>query len=303
MAMATDGTHDGSKEAGSAHKYGDTDGWLTRTSKLSKVIFFLIHLSSLLVLVVGAPTEALILCAVTYSIRVFGITGVYHRYFAHKTYKTSRIFQFVLAFIGTAATQKGPLWWAATHRRHHRYSDLPGDVHSPKDGFWYSHVGWIFDGRWGGTALDLIPDFAKYPEIRWLNNQHWLPPLSLAALCYAIGGFAGLVWGFSISTTILWHSTFSVNSLCHIWGTRRYGTTDTSRNNWLVALLTFGEGWHNNHHHYMSSARMGFRWWEYDVTYYILRLLAMLGLVWDLREPSEGVMSRNLLGKSQNSSS
>ena len=300
MAMATDESRE---ETTPIHDYGEADGWLTRTSKVSKVIFLLIHLSSLLVLLVGAPAQALILCAATYALRVFGITGVYHRYFAHKTYKTSRAFQFVLAFIATAATQKGPLWWAATHRRHHRYSDLPGDVHSPKDGFWYSHIGWIFDGRWKGTALDLIPDFAKYPEIRWLNNQHWVPPLSLAVLCYSIGGLAGLVWGFSISTTLLWHSTFSVNSLCHIWGARRYGTTDTSRNNWLVAILTFGEGWHNNHHHYMSSARMGFKWWEYDVTYYILRLLGALGLVWDLREPSEGVIHRNLLEKTESPSS
>ncbi len=300
MAMATGESRE---ETTPIHDYGEADGWLTRTSKVSKIIFFLIHLSSLLVLLVGAPAEALILCAATYAIRVFGITGVYHRYFAHKTYKTSRTFQFILAFIATAATQKGPLWWAATHRRHHRYSDLPGDVHSPKDGFWYSHIGWIFDGRWKGTALDLIPDFAKYPEIRWLNNQHWVPPLSLAVLCYAIGGLAGLVWGFSVSTTLLWHSTFSVNSLCHIWGSRRYGTTDTSRNNWLVAILTFGEGWHNNHHHYMSSARMGFKWWEYDITYYILRILGALGLVWDLREPSEGVMRRNLLEKTESPSS
>jgi len=292
MATATDIP---SSKAEKSRQYGEADGWLTRTSKLSRVLFWMIHASSLLVFVVGAPTEALILCAVTYSMRVVGITGVYHRYFAHKTYKTSRIFQFILAYIGTASTQKGPLWWAATHRRHHRYSDMPGDVHSPKDGLWYSHVGWIFDGRWGGTVLDEIPDFAKYPEIRWLNQFHWIPPLSLALACYLIGGFAGLVWGFSVSTTLLWHSTFSVNSLCHVWGSRRYDTTDTSRNNWFVALITFGEGWHNNHHHYMSSARQGFRWWEYDVTYYILRLFAALGLVWDLREPSEGAKERNLI--------
>jgi stearoyl-CoA desaturase (delta-9 desaturase) len=292
MATAT-GIPSGKVEK--SQQYGEADGWLTRTSKLSRVLFWVIHASSLLVFVVGAPTEALILCAVTYSMRVVGITGVYHRYFAHKTYKTSRIFQFILAYIGTASTQKGPLWWAATHRRHHRYSDMPGDVHSPKDGLWYSHVGWIFDGRWGGTTLDEIPDFAKYPEIRWLNQFHWIPPLSLALACYWIGGFAGLVWGFSVSTTLLWHSTFSVNSLCHVWGSRRYDTTDTSRNNWFVALITFGEGWHNNHHHYMSSARQGFRWWEYDVTYYILRLFAALGLVWDLREPSEGTKERNLI--------
>ncbi len=279
--------------------FGATDGWLTRTNYLSRSMFWAIQASSLLVFVVGAPMEAVLLGVATYCLRVFGITGVYHRYFAHKTYRTGRVFQFLLAFIGTAATQKGPLWWAGTHRRHHRYSDLPGDVHSPKDGLWYSHCGWIFDDRWGGTPLDQIRDFAKYPEIQWLNRWHIVPPATLALLCYAVGGFPGLVWGYAVSTTLLWHTTFSVNSICHLIGRRRYETSDTSRNNWLIALLTFGEGWHNNHHHYMSSARQGFRWWEVDITYYILRGLAAVGLVWDLREPSEAALERNRIDRTR----
>jgi stearoyl-CoA desaturase (delta-9 desaturase) len=217
--------------------FTEADGWLTRTNFISRVIYWGIHAACLLVLVTGAPREALLLCAVTYFVRVFAITGVYHRYFSHRGYKTSRIFQFVLAFLGTSCTQKGPLWWAATHRRHHRYSDQPGDPHSPKEGFWYSHQGWIFDPRSGGTSTEAIRDFARFPE-----------------------------------------------------RTRRYPTGDTSRNNLLLALITLGEGWHNNHHHYMASARNGFLWWEIDVTYYMLKGLAAVGLVWDLRVPPASVV-------------
>jgi stearoyl-CoA desaturase (delta-9 desaturase) len=266
------------------------DGWLTRTDRLSRIVYWGIHASTLLVLVVGAPTEAVVLCAATYFVRVFGITGGYHRYFSHRSFKTGRVFQFVLAWLGCSATQKGPLWWCGTHRRHHRYSDQPGDPHSPTEGFWHAHQGWIFDPRWGGTPAGSIPDFARYPELDWLNRYHFIPPLTLALACWAIGGFAGLVWGYAVSTTLLWHSTYSVNSLCHVWGTRRYDTSDGSRNNALVALLTLGEGWHNNHHYYQASARNGFRWWEVDGTWYVLRALAAVGLVWDLRVPPASVL-------------
>jgi stearoyl-CoA desaturase (delta-9 desaturase) len=269
-----------------------SDGWLTRTDRLSRAIYWGIHASCLLVLVTGAPPAALALCAATYAVRVFGITGGYHRYFAHRTFKTSRAFQFVLALLGCASTQKGPLWWCGTHRRHHSHTDAPGDPHSPREGFWYAHQGWIFDSRWAGTPTDLIRDFARYPELRFLNQWHFLPPLVLAGLCFAVGGLAGLVWGYAVSTVLLWHATYCVNSVAHIWGFRPYATSDTSRNNPLVALLTFGEGWHNNHHHYQASARNGFRWWELDVTYYLLRGLAALGLIWDLREPPASVLER-----------
>jgi stearoyl-CoA desaturase (delta-9 desaturase) len=269
--------------------FGRSDGWLTRTDALSRVIYWGIHASCLLVVFVGAPAEAVALAAVTYLVRVFGITGGYHRYFAHKSYRTSRPFQFVLAVLGCAATQKGPLWWAGTHRRHHRYSDGPGDPHSPRQGFWYAHQGWIFDPKWGGTPEEGIRDFARYPELVWLNRYHFVPPLALAVLCWAIGGFAGLVWGFAISTTLLWHATYCINSVAHKLGWRRYETGDDSRNNPVLALLTLGEGWHNNHHYYMASARNGFYWWEVDITWYVLRALAAVGLVWDLREPTASV--------------
>jgi stearoyl-CoA desaturase (delta-9 desaturase) len=241
------------------------------------------------VLVTGAPRAALILCAATYLVRVFAVTGGYHRYFSHKAYRTSRAFQFVLALLGTMAVQKGPLWWASIHRRHHRYSDQPGDPHSPRLGFWHAHQGWIFDDRWGATSLEAVRDFAKYPELVWLNRYHFVGPLALALFCWAVGGFAGLVWGFSVSTVLQWHSTYAINSLAHRIGSRRYETGDDSRNNWWLALITLGEGWHNNHHHYMASVRQGFFWWELDVTYYVLRALAAVGLVWDLREPPASV--------------
>jgi stearoyl-CoA desaturase (delta-9 desaturase) len=269
-----------------AHRqeFSAPDGWLTRTHVVSRTVYWGIHAAALLVFYVGAPLEAVGLCVATYAIRVFGITGGYHRYFAHKSFKTGRVFQFVLAWLACSATQKGPLWWAGTHRRHHRYADAPGDPHSPREGFYYAHQGWVFDNRWEGTPVEAMREFTSFPELVWLNKYHFVPPLVLAVACYLIGGFAGLVWGFVVSTTLLWHATYSVNSVSHVFGRRRYETEDTSRNNWLIALLTFGEGWHNNHHHCPGAARQGERWWEIDFTWYGLRALAALGLIWQLRE-------------------
>ena len=259
-------------------------------SRTVSMAYWGVHLACFLAFYTGVSAADLALFAATLSLRMFGITGGYHRYFAHKSYQTSRAFQFLLAFLGASATQKGPLWWAGLHRRHHAYADREGDVHSPKQGFWYAHQGWIFDPKWTATPEEGIRDFSRYPELVWLNRWHVVPPILLGALCAAIGGLSGLVWGFFISTTVLWHSTYTVNSLAHRWGSRRYDTPDTSRNNLWIALLTFGEGWHNNHHHYMRSARQGFFWWEVDVTYYLLRGLAAVGVVWDLREPPAAVL-------------
>jgi len=233
------------------------------------------------------PSWALVgLLLVTFWVRMFAITAGYHRYFSHRTFRTSRAFQLVLAVLGTTAVQKGPLWWAGIHRLHHRYSDQPGDPHSPRqNGFWYAHTRWIDDDRWVPTPFAQIRDLARYPELRWLNRHHYAAPLALAAVLLLAGGWSAFLWGFALSTVLLWHSTYTINSLAHRWGTRRYETGDDSRNNWVLALLTFGEGWHNNHHRYMASARQGFFWWEVDVSYYLLRGLAALGLVWDLREP------------------
>jgi len=227
----------------------------------------------------------------TFWIRMFAITAGYHRYFAHRTFRTSRAFQLVLAVLGTTAVQKGPLWWAGIHRLHHRYSDQPGDPHSPRQsGFWYAHTRWIDDDRWVPTPFAQVRDLERYPELRWLNRHHYAAPLALAVGLFLAGGWPAFLWGFVLSTVLLWHSTYTINSLAHRWGTRRYETGDDSRNNWVLALLTFGEGWHNNHHRYMASARQGFFWWELDVSYYLLRGLAALGLVWDLREPPEELL-------------
>ena len=296
MAQATDvmprpdevGIEDESK---AARGLSEAEGWWARHSLVPRSIYWGIHASCLLAFWTGVSGLDLVLLAVTFWVRMFAITAGYHRYFSHKTFKTSRPFQFVLAWLGATATQKGPLWWAGHHRHHHKNSDRPGeDVHSPKDGFWYSHQGWIFDTRWDASPLDQIRDFSKYPELVWLNRWHIVAPLSLAALCLAVGGFSGLVWGFGISTVLAWHATYSINSMAHVWGSRRYETSDTSRNNLWLALLTLGEGWHNNHHHFCASARQGFFWWEIDVSYYLIRALAAVGLVWDVREPPAHVI-------------
>lgn len=256
--------------------------------------FILLHLACLSVLFTGAPVEALLLCGFTYFIRMFGITAVYHRYFAHRAYKTSRPVQFFLACLGCSALQKGPLWWAAHHRRHHRYSDTEDDPHSPHaTSFWWSHVGWIMSNEHEETPWNSIRDWSRYPELRWLDRNHWVPGIALAVLCYLFGvwtgagGWACLAWGFVVSTVILYHAVFAVNSLCHLFGSRRYNTRDDSRNNLLVAVLTLGEGWHNNHHHYQSSANQGFFWWEIDISYYIIKTMSLFGLVWDVRKPGE----------------
>ena len=243
-----------------------------------------------------APTwTAVGLCAGLYVVRMFGLTAGYHRYFAHRAYKTSRWFQFVLAWLGCSAMQKGPLWWAGHHRRHHKYSDTPDDPHSPVvNTVWWAHVGWVLSDRSTRAPLGEIKDFGTVPELRLLNRLHWVPGLAAAGLCYVVGGLSGLVWGFLVGTVLLYHGTFLVNSACHLWGTRRYATGDGSRNNWWAALLTFGEGWHNNHHHYQSCARQGFRWWELDVSYYAIRLLGLFGVVWDIREPTERALRARL---------
>jgi stearoyl-CoA desaturase (delta-9 desaturase) len=239
------------------------------------------------------PLEArwLALAAALYAVRMFAITAGYHRYFAHRTYRTSRAFQLVLAFVGGTAAQHGALWWAAHHRDHHRWSDGPGDIHSPlRRGFLWAHVGWILSRRHHETKLDRVKDLARYPELRFLDRAHTLPPIALAVGLFLAAGWPGLLWGFFVSTVVLWHATFAINSLAHVFGRRRYETGDGSRNSLALALLTFGEGWHNNHHHYPASTRQGFFWWELDLSYLALRVLAAIGLVRDLREPPARVV-------------
>ncbi len=231
------------------------------------------------------------LAAGLYAVRMFAITAGYHRYFSHRAYRTSRAFQLALAVLGTTAVQKGPLWWAAHHRDHHRWSDRPEDVHSPlQRGFWWSHLGWILSERHDRTKLEGVRDLARFPELVWLDRFHLVPPVALAAGLFLAGGVPALLWGFFVSTVALWHGTFVINSLAHVLGRRRYPTGDGSRNSLVLALLTFGEGWHNNHHFFPGSANQGFRWWEIDVSYYALRALAAAGIVRDLRRPPERVL-------------
>lgn len=252
--------------------------------------FFAIHALALGALVTGVTAKALVLCVVLYFGRMWFITAGYHRYFAHRSYKTSRAFQLVLAFGGSSAAQKGPLWWASHHRNHHRFSDTEADLHSPLKGFWWSHVGWILCDKNNAWDPDDIRDFAKYPELRFINTHDWIAPWTVAIAAFLIGGWSGLVVGFFWSTVLLWHGTFTVNSLAHVMGRRRYATTDTSRNSALIALWTGGEGWHNNHHHYQASARNGFFWWEYDPTYYLLKALSWLHIVRELKVPPARVL-------------
>lgn len=271
----------------------------TLRRRLRGAPFIVIHLLAIVGACLVAPTWLSVGLGVgLYIVRMFGITGAYHRYFAHRAYRTSRWFQFVLAWIGCSAMQKGPLWWAVHHRNHHKYSDHEGDPHSPiLRSFWWAHVGWVISGRFRKAPYHEIKDYTKFVELRVLNKLHWIPGFVLAGVCYWIDGWSGLVWGFLVSTICLYHGTFLVNSACHVWGRRRYLTTDQSKNLWWAAILTLGEGWHNNHHHYQSCARQGFKWWEVDVSYYTIRALAAIGLVWDVREPTERALAAKLIAE------
>ena len=261
--------------------------------------FVAVHLACLAAVWTGVTTTALVLCAVLYLARMFGVTAGYHRYFSHRSYRTSRVGQFLLAWLAQSSAQRGVLWWAAKHRHHHKHSDTEHDVHSPRlQGFWHAHVGWIFSPQHDETDLSSVPDLTKYPELVWLDRHPYLPATVLALLCAALDGWAGLVVGFFWSTVLLYHGTFMINSLAHVHGRQRFVTGDDSRNNWLLALVTLGEGWHNNHHAYQRSTRQGFRWWEIDPTYYALKALSWVRVTWDLAEPPpELVRGERRLGR------
>jgi stearoyl-CoA desaturase (Delta-9 desaturase) len=229
-----------------------------------------------------------------YLIRMLALSGGFHRYFAHRSYRTGRGFQLVIAFLGGTCAQRGVLWWAGNHRHHHRFSDAPEDLHSPRQhGFFWSHVGWILSKRHAETRNELIRDFARFPELRWLDRHHVVPPLVMLGTLLLAGGVPAAVWGAFTSSVLLWHLTFTINSLAHTVGSARYPTSDDSRNNPVLALLTLGEGWHNNHHHYPASSTFGFFWWEVDLTYWVLKALEATGLIWDVREIPAGVRDRH----------
>ncbi len=268
----------------------------TRYVRVTTVLFWAVHLAALIgILYCGWSWRGVALAGGSYFVRMFVVTAAYHRYFAHRAFKTSRLFQFILALGAQSAAQKGVLWWASHHRWHHKYSDTPKDVHSAKlRGFWYSHIGWIAREDWTETDPAMVSDLSKFPELRFLDHAsiEILPTVALALAFLFIGGAHGLVWGFFVPTVLLWHGSFSINSIAHLFGKRPYPTADDSRNNWLLAILTNGEGWHNNHHHYQSSANQSFHWWQIDVTYYLLRIMEVFGLVWDLRVPPPEVVAQ-----------
>ena len=256
-----------------------------------QIPFLLVHLVCLGAIWTGVSVWSVALALALYVVRMFGVTAGYHRYFSHRSFKTSRVFQFVLAFLAQSSAQRGILWWAAKHRHHHRFSDLENDVHSPRHrGFLYAHVGWVFQKQHGDTDFDAVPDLTKYPELVWLDRHGYFPATVIAVACFALGGWEGLIVGFFWSTVLLYHGTFFINSLAHVHGNQRYVTGDDSRNNWWLAVITLGEGWHNNHHAYQRSTRQGFRWYEFDPTFYALKAMSWLKLVWELGTPPEDVV-------------
>jgi stearoyl-CoA desaturase (delta-9 desaturase) len=246
--------------------------------------FLLFHAAILLVFVVPFRPSMIVWMLGSYYLRMFGVTAGYHRYFSHRSFKLNRGWQFAMACLAQTSGQKGVLWWAAHHRDHHLMSDRKEDLHSPvHEGFWWSHLGWILSDEYNEYDPKRIADFSRYAELNWLDTFHLVPTVVYGAAVFFLGGWSAFVWGFVVSTVLLYHGTFLINSLSHIWGTRRFATPDESRNNFVLAVMTMGEGWHNNHHHYMSSARQGIRWWELDLTYYLLRMLSWVGVARDLR--------------------
>lgn len=260
------------------------------------LVFVGIHMMGLFIVQTGIRWEWVLLALASYYLRMFAVTAGYHRYFAHRAFKTSRVLQFGLAFFAMTSAQKGVLWWAAHHRHHHKHSDGKKDVHSPiQTGFWFSHVGWILTKGSQRTDFDQVKDLARYPEIALLDRYYLIPPTVYAVLMYALWGFPGLIWGFFIPTIVLYHCTFFINSLTHMFGRVRYASNDGSKNSFLLAVLCCGEGWHNNHHYYQSAVNQGWFWWEVDLSYYILTMLSWIGVVWDLRAPPDHIKA-NAIG-------
>jgi stearoyl-CoA desaturase (delta-9 desaturase) len=262
-----------------------------RINWMTSAPFLLFHLALLMPIFTGVSWQMVLLCVASYYLRMFGVTAGYHRYFSHRAYKTGRVMQFLLAFLAQTSAQKGALWWAANHRRHHKYSDTELDIHSPiRRGFWWSHMVWIMVPKYEATDYDRVKDLAKFPELVWLNRWKHVPPAIYGALMFLAFGWEGLLWGFLISTVVLYHGTFTINSLAHVIGRRRYETSDTSKNSFWLAVITMGEGWHNNHHYYQSTANQGWFWWEIDLSFYLLKAMSWVGLVRELRLPPQRVL-------------
>jgi stearoyl-CoA desaturase (delta-9 desaturase) len=262
------------------------------------VVWLALHLSPLSLLWTGITLwEALwglLVCLLLMQVRGFCMSAGYHRYLAHRSFKTSRWVRFLLVAGGCMSLRGGPLWWTSLHRHHHRFADTPEDVHSPEKGFLWSYGGWLLSGRYTVTRYDLVGDLAAAWELRFLNRRWFVLPALLGLVVWLLGGWNVFVLGFCLSTALLFHTQAILDSFTHLWGSRRYATADTSRNNWFLSFLFLGEGWHNNHHHYQSSANQGFFWYEIDTTYRVLQVLEKLGLVWDLRTPPDSALASNL---------
>jgi len=251
-----------------------------------------VHLALIAIPFVEISWWSLLVIFVVSRVAGLGVTIGLHRYFAHRAFKTSRLFQFLLGAAGSTALQKGPLWWVIHHRLHHRHSDRPDDPHSPVlEGFWYGHLGWLFSRDLMSPDPTLVKDLTKYPELVWLDRLWMIPGALMAAACYAVLGWEGLIYGYCLSIVFVFQITFAINSVGHLWGKQRFHTGEGSRNNWVLGLLAMGEGWHNNHHRAPSSARHGFAWYELDMTYQVIRIFAWLGLVWDVKQPPASVMA------------
>jgi len=250
--------------------------------------YVLFHLGCFGVVVTGFSRTGIELFCVCFLVRMFGLSVGYHRYFAHRSFKTSRTMQFVLALLGSLSFERGPLWWAETHRHHHRHADTPDDLHSPRyHGFLYSHSGWFADRRNHETRISKVQDLAVYPELRWLDRWYGVPVALYATLLWVFYGTTGVVYGVFLNSVVVWHLTHWIQSFSHkLGGYRRWESADQSRNHFLIGLITLGE-WHNNHHHFPSSARQGYAWWELDLGYLALRLMNKAGLVWDVRTPKQ----------------
>lgn len=250
-------------------------------------IFWTVQVSALLVFAVPFRWAFVAVWAGSHFLRAIGLTLAFHRYFAHRAFKMNRIARFVWVWIGTSAMQKGPIWWAGHHVNHHKYADRDGDPHSPMvSGVYYAHIGWFLNDTRNDTlepTNPVIRDFSKVPEIAFIEKYFFLPPLTLAIAMFALGGFPLLIWGFCLPTMTLAHATFAINTVNHMFGSRRFETVDESRNNPLTAFFAVGEGWHNNHHRYQRAARNGFYWWEFDPTWYVIRAMKAVGLAWDVQ--------------------
>lgn len=293
------------------HAVQTSDADPEKIESLRVLPFIALHLACFAVFWIEFSWIAVFVAIALYVLRMFAITGFYHRYFSHKAFKTSRAVQFIFAFLAASAAQRGPLWWASHHRHHHAHSDHPEDPHSPKQhGFFWSHLSWFLANKNFRLKSERIKDWLQYPELKLLDRFDVVAPLALALGLFGLGawleesaphlqtnGLQLFIWGFVISTVLLYHMTFTVNSLAHVWGKRRFLTNDDSRNNPVIALFTLGEGWHNNHHHFPSAARQGFYWWEIDLTYYGLKILSAFGLIWDLRKVPVEVLSQKRTSK------